>query len=49
LINLSELLDEATTSESHRAYLDNDNGSLYYVDKDIQESALKSIIGEGSN
>ena len=45
--NLSELLDEATTSESHRAYLDNDNGSLYYVGKKIQEKALKDIIAKG--
>lgn len=40
---IAVLLDAATTTESHRAYLDNDNGSLYYVKKSIQKKALKSI------
>jgi len=43
---LAELLDDDTTTESHRLYLDNDNGSLYYVKKGIQKKALRSI-GKG--
>ena len=48
--NLAALLDAATTTESHRVYLDNDNGSLYYVEPTVQKHALKSIgKGKGKN